>query len=204
MPRANRWKNVLPSRQEQKDLKLEVLYHQAALSFNRRGFHGTSLDDIASTLGITKTALYHYVANKNELLYQCLLHSLETFKESLKQAEQEGRNGRDRVLKTFELYATRVLESSPACVTLFESDALEPGQADKITSMRTALEKRLRGFIAQGIEDGSIAAHDVTLLSNFVVGCIFWITKWYSADGRVDARAITASISSILKDGISA
>ncbi|MBY0511008.1 MAG: TetR/AcrR family transcriptional regulator [Rhodospirillaceae bacterium] len=52
------WKNAVVSREEQRELKREALLHEAAAAFNQRGYHATSLDDIANSLGVTKAALY--------------------------------------------------------------------------------------------------------------------------------------------------
>ena len=48
----------------------------AATCFNRKGYSGTSLKDVSRHLGLTDAALYYYVKNKEELVYQCYLLSL--------------------------------------------------------------------------------------------------------------------------------
>ena len=63
------WKDAVPVPSAQFDRKREVLLREAAASFNRRGYHGTSLTEIAKKLGVTKAALYTYVPSKEELLY---------------------------------------------------------------------------------------------------------------------------------------
>ena len=50
-------------------IKLEAILQEADVLFSRKGYNSTSLDDISARLDITKTALYHYVKNKNELLF---------------------------------------------------------------------------------------------------------------------------------------
>ena len=62
------WKNAVLGASEQFDRKREVLLREAAASFNRSGYHGTSLAEIAKKLGVTKAALYTYVPSKEELL----------------------------------------------------------------------------------------------------------------------------------------
>src|SRR5690554_5358279 len=52
------WKNAVPEASAQFDRKREVLIREAAASFNRRGYYGTSLTEIAKKLGVTKAALY--------------------------------------------------------------------------------------------------------------------------------------------------
>ena len=64
------WKNVAPSRDQLFALKRTALLREAARAFSARGYHDTSLDDVAKTLGVTKPALYYYVTNKQEILFE--------------------------------------------------------------------------------------------------------------------------------------
>lgn len=69
------WQGATPSRDEQHRLKREAVVKAAARAFSRNGFHGTSLDQIAKELNVTKAALYYYVKNKGDILLACLGHA---------------------------------------------------------------------------------------------------------------------------------
>jgi len=88
-----RWANAVPSRAEQSDTKRKAIIREAARVFNRRGSHGTTLEDVAERLGVTKTALYRYVDNKNDLLCACHEEAMEIANENLDTGERAGRNG---------------------------------------------------------------------------------------------------------------
>ena len=60
----------------------------AARAFNERGFHNTSLDDIAAALEVTKPTIYYYVANKEQLLFECFVAGLEPIRAALREAKQ--------------------------------------------------------------------------------------------------------------------
>src|ERR1700689_2909508 len=47
---------------------LESVLGGAVKVFNERGYDGTSMEDLSRELGITKSAIYHHVAGKEELL----------------------------------------------------------------------------------------------------------------------------------------
>src|ERR687898_2317350 len=57
------------------DRRTEIL-KSAAAAFRRRGYHGASVDEIASTLEMTKGNLYYYFKNKEDILYACHDYSL--------------------------------------------------------------------------------------------------------------------------------
>jgi len=58
------------------DRRIEIL-KSAAAAFRRRGYHGASVDEIASALEMTKGNLYYYFRNKEEILYACHDYSLD-------------------------------------------------------------------------------------------------------------------------------
>ncbi|MEZ5416927.1 MAG: TetR/AcrR family transcriptional regulator [Vicinamibacterales bacterium] len=58
------------------DRRTEIL-KSAAAAFRRRGYHGASVDEIASALAMTKGNLYYYFRNKEEILFACHEYSLD-------------------------------------------------------------------------------------------------------------------------------
>src|SRR5204863_247104 len=55
----------------------EAVIRAAAREFNRKGYHNTSLDDIAARLEVTKPTVYYYVTSKEQLLFQCFVAGVE-------------------------------------------------------------------------------------------------------------------------------
>lgn len=70
------WNNAVPTRKAMHQLKREALLREAIAAFNQKGFHATSLGDIATSLGVTKAALYHYFPNKHALLFEAFAEAL--------------------------------------------------------------------------------------------------------------------------------
>ena len=64
-------------RPRDRSVKREAVIRAAARAFNARGYHNTSLDDIAAALEVTKPTIYYYVANKEQLLFECFCAGLE-------------------------------------------------------------------------------------------------------------------------------
>ncbi len=68
-------------------VKREAVIRAAAAAFNARGYHNTSLDDVAAALGVTKPTIYYYVANKEQLLFECFRAGLEPIQAAIRRAE---------------------------------------------------------------------------------------------------------------------
>jgi AcrR family transcriptional regulator len=57
--------------------KRDAVILAAARAFKQRGYHNTSLDDIAAILHVTKPTIYHYVENKEQILFECFRTGLD-------------------------------------------------------------------------------------------------------------------------------
>src|ERR1700738_172797 len=72
LPVASPWR-VSRERLRDRAVKREAVIRAAAREFNRKGYHNTSLDDIAARLEVTKPTVYYYVTSKEQLLFQCFV-----------------------------------------------------------------------------------------------------------------------------------
>lgn len=168
------------ARSELMKLKLEAILAEADILFSRKGYAATSLEDVASRLNITKTALYHYVKNKNELLYLCYRRSLDRTEEYYDQAEAEGGTGLDKLISYLRFDARGgVISMTP----LTEIDAIkDPKLRKELTDRILAIEARFEGFITEGIADKSIADCDPKLTAMFILGASRNMLHWYNAE----------------------
>lgn len=189
-----RWANALPSRAEQSDMKRKAIIREAARVFNRRGSHGTTLDDVADRLGVTKAALYRYVDNKNDLLCACHEEAMEIANEQLAIGEREGRTGLEKIQIGMTGYLRSVVSDMGIPVLILEENALAEGTAGPIIALRDAFEKRLRGLVEEGIRDGSILPVNPKLAVFMLLGAVHWVTKWYRPDGEWSAEQASTAL----------
>ncbi|WP_328607073.1 TetR/AcrR family transcriptional regulator [Amycolatopsis sp. NBC_00345] len=81
-----------PARRGRPGYDLESLLQVAVKLFNERGYDGTSMEDLSRKLGITKSAIYHHVPSKEELLRLSVDRALDgLFEIAAETAELEGR-----------------------------------------------------------------------------------------------------------------
>ena len=67
----------------QREVKRNAVLQTAAQLFNERGFHATSLDDIAERLNVTKPTLYYYVESKDQILLECVRTALDLMRSGI-------------------------------------------------------------------------------------------------------------------------
>lgn len=196
------WTNVVQSRDEQFNLKRLALLREAARAFSARGYHDTSLDDVARTLGVTKPALYYYVKNKQEILFACHRLAQELGDQALAFAEGAGRNGRETVVLLGRRYIELITSELGSFAVLSEYDALDPENRAVIARRRDAFDRRFRELIAAGIADGSIREVDPKLTVFFFMGTINWMTRWFRPDGPIPGERIAEQFADLLDEAI--
>jgi TetR/AcrR family transcriptional regulator len=197
------WNNAVPGASEQFAKKREALLREAAQSFNRRGYHGTSLTDIAKKLGVTKAALYTYVPSKEELLYYCHDSAMDGAMEALEQGRSRGRNGLEKVTLTLMGYLELMLGQDASFVVLMEEHAMRPAHVKAIIRRRDQFERGLRELVEGGIADGSIVPCNPKLAVFVALGALNWVRKWYAPGGPWNGNQLAFALTEMIQRALS-
>lgn len=198
-----KWRKSVPTRAELHDAKREAILHEASQSFNRRGFHGTSLDEIAQKLGVTKAAIYYYFPNKQSLLKACFEHAMAAAFANLERARRQGRNGREKLRLTLAGYLEHIISDLSVAVVAMEDDAL-PTEAEAVKRERDRFEHALRDLVREGIEDGSIVPCDPKLAAFALLGAVNWVPRWFKQNGPWSTSQLAAALPEFLDRALSA
>ncbi len=153
----------------------------AARMFNERGFHETSLSDLADYLKVTKPSIYYYVESKDALLYECGSVALRQIQLALDEIAT-CRNGMERVEAFFRHYARLVCDDFGRCLALTDPRWLEASTRKANIEGRRALTGRIEDFLREGIADGSIAPCDPRLVTYTLFSAFNGIARWWRAD----------------------
>jgi AcrR family transcriptional regulator len=193
-----------PGRKRRRDraLKREAVIRAAARAFHARGFHNTSLDDVAATLQVTKPTLYYYVRNKEELLFQCFLTGLEGIEAGLAQALQSQASGRDRLRQVLRRYAVAIASEFGWCMVRAEDQDLAEELSAQIKVRKGHIDQGIRALIRAGIEDGSLAACDPKMTAFALAGALNWIAHWHREDDALGPEAIADQFVTFFENGL--
>lgn len=196
------WKNAVPAAREQFESKREVLLREAAASFNRRGYHGTSLTEIAKKLGVTKAALYTYIPSKEELLYYCHDSAMDAAFQSLDKAKQAGENGLRKLTMTLQGYLEMMVGEESSYVVLLEEHAMKPAHVKAIMKRRDLFESELREFVREGLADKSVVRCNPKLAVFVALGALNWVQKWFVPGGSWSGKQLAVALTQILERSI--
>jgi AcrR family transcriptional regulator len=170
--------------------------------FNTRGFHSTSLDEVAATLGVSKPTIYHYLGNKDRVLLECVTRGLAELSEAADAARKLPGTGLDRLRSFLRQYAKIGMDDFGRCVIRTGDEALQPKSAVRFRALKGEIDKAMRLLIAEGIADGSIAPADVKLVAFALAGALNWPARWYKSDGDHSRESVADIMIDFLTMGL--
>jgi AcrR family transcriptional regulator len=189
-------------RAREREQKREAVLSTAVRLFNTKGFHATSLDDVALALNVTKPTIYHYFANKDEVLFECVRRGLESIRESATTAAARGGTGRERLRTMLLDYAMVMTKDYGICVSRTQDTQLAPDSRARFRALKREIDTIIRNVIEEGVADGSIITADPRLATFTVTGALNWIAHWYDPKRKMSARAISEGTVAMLLAGL--
>ncbi|MGW9626888.1 TetR/AcrR family transcriptional regulator [Microbacterium sp. NPDC055521] len=169
--------------------------------FNEQGYDATSVSDLTARLGVTKSALYHHVDSKEQILEIALDDALGGLEDALDAALEHPTAG-ERLTAIVD-GAVRVLTGRQPQVTLL---LRLRGNSDLELA---ALERRRRfdhtvtGLVQQAQAEGLVRADlDAGVATRLIFGMINSVVEWYRTDGPVDPELLGAEIRAVAFDGL--
>lgn len=196
-------RNAWPSRRRRNHaVKREAVVRAAARAFNERGFHNTSLDDIAAALGVTKPTLYYYVDSKEQLLFECFLAGLEGIREGFRGVGKSGLSARERLNAVVRQYARAVASEFGWCMVGAEEQDLGLELSRRIKALKSEIDHGIRRLLQEGIEDGSIGPCDPKMTAFAMAGALNWIAHWYRENQPLSAAGLADAFVTVFERGL--
>ena len=198
---ASPWAQA-PSRAAQHQAKRDAVLHVAAQMFNERGFHATSLDDIAARLNVTKPTLYYYVKNKDAILLACVKKGLDMTLEGIDASRAAGGNAIDQLRACMRTYAEVVTQPFGMClIRVGDEEVPEPSRTE-LRRMKSEIDQAFRRLVAQGVQEGTLAPCDPKMTAFVIAGALSWIGRWYQSGGEYTAAQVAEQCIGTLMHGV--
>ena len=178
-------------RDTQNRLKQEAFFRTGTEFFNKKGFKGTSLDEIAEALHVTKGAFYYHLTNKDDLLWACFDRSLNLVARFQAKAAKEATTGQDKLSRAVGyLFAIQNSSHAPLIRRGLLSAIVDERKQELAERLEEATQ-RFGGFIREGIDEGSLRPADPTVAQQLIVGAVNGADN-LQEDIKTDALSDTA------------
>lgn len=200
-PGASPWRGSR-ERSRDRELKREAVIRTAAREFNRKGYHNTSLDDIASALEVTKPTVYYYVTSKEQLLFECFVAGVEQIRAAFRAVRNLPVPARERLSAVLRHYGEAVASEFGWCMVRAEDQDLSPAMSRHIKQLKSEIDHGIRRLIRDGVQDGSIAPCDPKMAAFALAGALNWIAHWYREDHSLTGAEIADAFVAIFEGGL--
>src|SRR3954451_24715915 len=128
----------------EREQKREAVLRAAVRMFNNHGFHTTSLDDVAASLGVSKPTIYHYLGNKDQVLLECVTRGVEELREAVDDAHAIPGTGLDRLRSFLRRYAEITMDDFGRCVIRTADEALSPASGARFRALKREIDAAMR------------------------------------------------------------
>jgi AcrR family transcriptional regulator len=163
----------VPDQRQKRDAKMQRFYKTAASVFARKGYHETTVDEIAQAMGVAKGTIYYNFENKEDLYVSVLQEGVEPFKQQLQRAVNEGKTIEERIVNLI-VCQLKFFERESDLVSLFLTELFgnDPLRGHIASQMLSDCLQIFRSCIEAGIESGNLCRSDPETATSSLFGMI--------------------------------
>jgi len=180
----------------------ETVLRRAIELFNRQGYDGTSMADLAQELGLTKSAIYHHVPSKEHLLAAALDEALVGLAAAVDRASEPDGSAVARLRSVIQESVEILLTHLPAVTLLLRVHGNSEVELDALRRRRE-IDDKLAALVRAAVDEGSVRADiEPDLISKLLFGMVNSLVEWYRPGGPVDASTLASSIALLAFEGL--
>jgi AcrR family transcriptional regulator len=181
---------------------LESVLRGAVKVFNERGYDGTSMEDLSGELGITKSAIYHHVSGKEELLRLAVSRALDGLFAVLDDVSALDAPAMTR-LEELTRRSVLLLTSELPFVTLLLRVRGNTKAERQALARRREFDTAVAGLVAQAQDEGDLRPDiDPATISRLLYGMINSVVEWYQPRGGGRPGDLADVIVGVAFDGL--
>jgi len=181
----------------------EAILRTAIELFNKQGYDGTSVADLAAELGLTKSAIYHHVPSKEHLLAEALDEALAGLEAAITGAERLADSSAYDRLRSVVRESVEVLVAHQPAVTLLLRVRGNSETEQKALARRRRIDTRLAALVQAAVDEGSLRSDLAPdLVSRLLFGMVNSLVEWHRPGRGIDAHDLAEAIATLAFDGL--
>jgi TetR/AcrR family transcriptional regulator, cholesterol catabolism regulator len=175
----------------------------AAQIFREKGYHATSMQDIADAVHLQKASLYHHITSKQEILLEILNHARDRTTTEIGAVVDSDLTPTEKLRLALRAYTRILIEDRDlASVLLLEYRGLGPKLLAAHIARRDQVDRLWRKIVQEGIEAGEFRPIDPILTSFALLGVQNWMVTWFQKEGRLSAARAADSFADLFLQGL--
>lgn len=184
--------------------RAEEVYTAALRLFMEKGYHATSMQDIAAAVGLYKGSLYHYIGSKEDLLVEVFERAMGSLLIEVEAIVADTSIcASDQLRKVLRAHVSAVATNREALtVYLHEFRALAGEALERVREQRECYRRLVEAVIRRGVEGGELQTEDVGIATLAILGMCNWLVQWYQPTGRLLPRQIADRFAELVLAGL--
>lgn len=183
--------------------RFEEILRAAAELFYEKGYHATTMQDVADRVGMLKGSLYYYIDSKEDLLYITLDQVIKKGDDYFLQKVASARDPIEKLRRAIEAEIEYVIRDQVTVgLFLHEFDTLSDRRRRRILARMRRFQNRYIEIIREGQAAGVFRELDPRLVVYGILGMCNWVYRWYRPDLGFPLEQITAVFTRLILDGI--
>ncbi|BAS26077.1 TetR/AcrR family transcriptional regulator [Limnochorda pilosa] len=185
------------------ETRKEQVLEAAVHLFRAKGYHATSVQDIADAVGLRKGSLYHYIRSKEELLFEIIHSTIQTYIHRLESIAARPEPASARLAAAIEAHIKAVAQDTEGfAIFIGETRALEPEQRQRIEEASSQYGHLLERLIEEASLEGAFRPADSAMAALAILGACNWMHRWYDPQGRLSPKEIAAAFTEVFFGGL--
>ena len=183
--------------------RLEAVLRSAANIFFAKGFHASSIEDVARDVGMLKGSLYYYIKSKDDLLFQLLLAGIEDGDAYIAQHIDPTGDPVEQLERAIRAQIDYIIQNKvPFGLFLHEFDSLSGKRQHKLTAVMSRYNNRFVELVQKGQQQGKLMEGEPWIIVNGMLGMCNWLYRWYDIDHISDTEQIKQIFLEVIFKGI--
>ena len=181
----------------------DEVFAKAEQLFSERGYHATSVRDIAEAVNIKGGSLYAHIETKEDLLWGIVQAAADRFFAAVTPIVESELIPIEKLRRVIRAHVGVVTQSaSSASVYSTQWRHLTEPRRSEFAERRNQYDRLLRGLVRQCIREGTFADVDEKFATLLILSSINWIYQWYKDDGPMTPDEIARKLTDMLFNGL--
>mgnify|MGYP001820200821 CR=1 FL=1 len=186
-----------------KGSRADQLLETATLLFKEKGYHNTSMQDLADALGMQKGSLYYYIDSKEELLRALLEQATSILGAQIDEIYAADLSPAEKLRRALENHGQAMMDHlNLVTVYLQEYRSLPAVRLEEVMERREHYENRLMQILQDGIASGEFRTVNIKLTVFGFLGMLNWTHQWFSPDGELSSEEIAAILADLAMQAV--
>jgi TetR/AcrR family transcriptional regulator, cholesterol catabolism regulator len=182
----------------------EEVYTAALRLFREKGYHATSMQDIAGVVGLYKGSLYHYIGGKEDLLVQVFERAMGSLLDEVEGIAANPAAGPTAQLRAIICAHVQAVAANLDALTVYlhEWRALGGESLTRVRAQRERYVEVIDAIVERGSALGEFRAADARIATLGVLGMCNWLCQWYQPGGRLSPAEIGDHFADLVLGGL--